>query len=168
MRERYPSLPDSLRSTYIRDTLRQEDTTLQDIVFDDELRTITGRLAFDGREQAGGRLTDGHLSAFSAAVAVSELAIAYCCQAEGKTKYELGEVLERDFSIHSSRMVSTSEPVPIAVRLERLKPFATRRYAGTYWSFAYSINDGAMTGRLALVTPRMNAPPGDDKHQDSG
>lgn len=157
----FEKLPEEFRSGYLSCVYNNEQLVLHDLIYAPKDETLIARL--DVTKPCIGEVPENvlnmpgfssgfHLSAFTAYVAISQLAIAYGCIKTGKPKSELGEFIQRGFTMKNKKAVTETMNIPLVLRLTDFKRLGTTGQ-GTLAGFAYDVAHGSASGDLRGLLP---------------
>ncbi len=160
--ETFGVLPEEFKSDYLHRAFNNEHLLLHALRHDPRGRTLEARLDVQEpylveRTPADPGAVEGfpagfHLSAFTAYLAVSQLAIAYACILAGKPKKGLGEMIQRGFTMQNRRAITTPEDIPLMLRLEGFRELKGEM-PGRLARFAYDVGNHSATGELIGLLP---------------
>jgi|GEM_PF-6787496 len=158
----FATLPLEYQSAYLSQ-VDNDDLFLHNLRYDPSTHTLEAMLDVkkpfvqDAPEntKALGSFGRFHLSGYSAQVAIGQLAIAFGCMHTGKTKAELGEMIQRSFNITHRRAITTPTDIPLYLQLKNSRELKNEP-PGLYAHFTYDIGNGDATGALTGLLPLVN------------
>ena len=113
----YEILPEEIASEYLSHGFSEEKLTIKNVNFDLEARTAVADVdvSTDFENSYDAYDNSFHWSAITAYRAVSQLAVGYICTELGKTKKQVGEIMQMSSNMNTTSPITQTKDVHVKV-----------------------------------------------------
>lgn len=118
---RHLELPNDIKSDYLDWGFAQENMNIWSIVYDFENKTAKGSVDINSgfRNKYEKNDNSWHWSSITAYRVVSQLAVGYICEELGKTKKEIGEIMQISSKMNTRWPIILKEEVPVNISFKK-------------------------------------------------
>jgi len=146
----FKKLPKELRSEYLDRCFPAESLNITDVTYDLEKRLATAKISVTSNfENSYEENKDNsyHWSAITAYRAVSQLAIGYLCTDIGKTKQEIGEVMQISSEIKTKKTITDKDDIPLEIKFSKYY----KRGKHILGEIKYELGNGNFNGSMRFA-----------------